>query len=387
MIKSICILSEGYPTKTHPFFTFVEELCHALSRKGLEVSVIAPQNKLYHIIKGGEWHPEYREDEVDGGGIIKVYQPSIFSFPYSKPRLRCLCYEVGFYNALKRLKSKPDVIYGHFWNNAIGGYKFAKKYNIPLFCATGEGNFDVLKPLLVSKHFRPLKDFVSGVIAVSTANKDISIEFGLTTSEKCVVIPNSINANLFQLKDKEELRKKYSIDKNVFIVAFLGAFITRKGSGRVSKAISILNDNNIKSFFIGAPQGTGELPDCNGILFKGRLSHNQVPDYLNMADIFVLPTLNEGCCNAIIEAMACGLPIISSDLPFNKDVLNETNSIMINPLNIEEIAQAIKYLKDNPRKRLELSKGALKTAVNLNIDKRAEKIIDFINRKTSKINL
>ena len=111
------------------------------------------------------------------------------------------------------------------------------------------------------------------------------------------------------------------------------------------------------------------------------LQHNQIPDYLNMADIFVLPTLNEGCCNAIIEAMACGLPVISSNLPFNKDILDESNSILINPQNIEDIAKAIKLLKDNPLKRKELSKGALLAAEDLNIDRRAEKIISFINSR------
>ncbi len=381
MVKSICILSEGYPTKTHPFFTFVEELCHAFSRKGIDVTVIAPQNRLYQLLSGEEQHPEYREDIVEDGGIIKVYQPSILSFPYRFQKLHCLCYERGFYNALKRLKTKPDVIYGHFWNNVIGGYKYAQKYNIPLFCATGEGNFDVLKPLLVSKHFSRLKNFVSGVIAVSSANKDISVEYGLTDPEKCTVIPNSINSKIFFLKDKSLLRRKYAIDQDAFIVAFVGAFINRKGSGRLSKAISSLDDKNIKSFFIGGLQGPGELPECDGILFNGRLQHNQIPDYLNMADIFVLPTLNEGCCNAIIEAMACGLPVISSNLPFNKDILDESNSILINPQNIEDIAKAIKLLKDNPLKRKELSKGALLAAEDLNIDRRAEKIISFINSR------
>ena len=100
-----------------------------------------------------------------------------------------------------------------------------------------------------------------------------------------------------------------------------------------------------------------------------------------MADIFVLPTLHEGCCNAIIEAMACGLPIVSSNLPFNWDVLNDNNSILINPMNIDEIAEAIRILKEDPVKRDAMSKASLETASNLTIDKRVDKIFSFIESK------
>lgn len=119
------------------------------------------------------------------------------------------------------------------------------------------------------------------------------------------------------------------------------------------------------------------------MLFDGRLLQQDIPVYLNAADVFVLPTLAEGCCNAIIEAMACGLPIISSNLPFNWDVLNDKNSILIDPNNIKQIADAIQRLRDCPELRFKMSEEALKTARELTIDKRAMRIIEFINNKIS----
>lgn len=98
-----------------------------------------------------------------------------------------------------------------------------------------------------------------------------------------------------------------------------------------------------------------------------------------MADVFVLPTLAEGCCNAIIEAMACGLPIISSDLPFNDDILDDACSIRINPKSVNEIANAIQLLCGNPNLQNQMSKASLDKAASLTIENRAKKIVDFMN--------
>ena len=111
---------------------------------------------------------------------------------------------------------------------------------------------------------------------------------------------------------------------------------------------------------------------------KGRVNNKELPLYLNAADVFVLPTLNEGCCNAIIEAMACGLPIISSDKSFNWDILDENNSIMIDPMDIQHIADSIILLKNDKNIRTKLSEGALNTSSSLTIDKRAERILNYI---------
>ena len=134
--------------------------------------------------------------------------------------------------------------------------------------------------------------------------------------------------------------------------------------------------------FIGASlEGDDATPTCSGIVYMGRLEHSEIPQYLFAADCFCLPTLNEGCSNAIVEAVAAGLPIISSNLPFNDDILDESNSIVVDPMDVDEIANAIKKLRDNPDLRKKLSEGSFKKAAALRIDKRAEAVIKFIESK------
>ncbi len=381
MIKSLCILADGYPTPTDPFFPFVEQIAMAIVDEGINVTVIAPQSYTKHLLRGKEMHPKIRTYHQVGECCVTVYQPAIPTLGRNHKKFNSFFRNRAVSKVLERLPQKPDACYGHFWHSGYGLYEYASKNNLPLFVASGESdvvaenNFDMSK----AKSFF---DYVNGVICVSVKNKEESISAGFTTEEKCIIAPNSVNAILFRKLDKKSLRAKYNIADDAFIVAFTGAFEHRKGSKRVAEAITSLNDLTIKSFFIGRGLDDRlEDPDCDGILFKGPLDHNVLSEYLNMADVFCLPTLREGCCNAIVEALACGIPVISSDRSFNFDILDESNSIMIEPMDVNAIAEAIKILKDNRKLRERLSEGALEKSTSLTIDQRAKKIIGFINSK------
>ena len=108
------------------------------------------------------------------------------------------------------------------------------------------------------------------------------------------------------------------------------------------------------------------------------MAHNELCTYLNCADVFVLPTNAEGCCNAIIEAIACGLPIISSNKSFNNEILNDNYSIRINEESVEEIYQAIKLIKEDEVFRKKMAESALVASNKFEISNRAKAIAQFV---------
>lgn len=375
----ICVLSMGYPSPGNPIFTFVEQLCLELASQGHEISVVAPQN-IASILKGKRRKVDFIRKQQYSDGKITIYSPLTIT-GYSIPIIGKWINRIAGYvtrQYMRKHKINPDVYYSHFWRTGLGLYQEAKRNGKPFFVASGESSIALKNN---SKYINDYCNYVKGVICVSTKNKNESIKNGLTTEDKCIVIPNAIDNKLFYPKDKSALRKKLGFPEDAFIVAFVGYFSKRKGSDRLSEAIKLINDPDVKSIFIGADTGENASPSCGGILFQGRVKHESIPDYLNCADVFVLPTLREGCCNAIIEAMACGLPVISSDRDFNYDILDETCSIMINPTNINEIAEAIKRLKENYQLRMRLSNGAIKKMRTMTIERRVERILNFINQK------
>ena len=277
---------------------------------------------------------------------------------------------------IEKEKIQTDILYAHFWDCGIVAGKIAEKKKIPVYVATGESKirvFDYYPKDIIDKY----KKFINGVICVSTKNLNESQNLKLIEKDKKVIIlPNAFNPNEFYPLSKNKVREKLGFSKDSKIAIFVGAFSERKGVLRVVEAAKEIK--GLKLVLIGE----GKLkPESNQILFCGKMPHNQIVEYLNSADVFVLPTLAEGCCNAIVEALACGLPVISSDLPFNKDILNCNNSIMINPENINEISEALKKIVSSDILMKSMSEAALLMANSLTIKNRSLKICEFMNLK------
>lgn len=376
----ICVVSGGYPSPGRPEYPFVEQLCNEWAKQGHIINVLVPHSRTKRIIRRLKKVELIRNTFIDKGSVT-VYSPEYWTFGnfgnngINQKNLNKIL------NQVASKIEKPDIVYAHFWHNGRAAFEIAKKWDVPLVVASGEStihfNIRSEKDILFTKYVR-------SVVCVSTKNKKESVRLGLTSAENCRIFPNAVDQTLFHHTDKKSARAKLGFSDNDFIVCFVGSFTNRKGPDRVSEAIRSLNNPQIKSIFIGGDlNGSSVTPNCNGILFKGRLPHNEIPIYLNASDIFVLPTLHEGCCNAIIEAMACGLPIVSSDLEFNWDILNKKNSILVNPMDIKQIAKAIKQVYDNIELKQSMSTASMEFAKSLDITNRAANIIEFIKEKNN----
>ena len=367
---TILFLTVDYPDSKSTNFTFVKQLVDEIASQGHTCIVVSP----FSIVNKRRIHPYYTQNLIGNGRVILI-RPNILTFSnihIGSFYLSDFFHRLAIRQALRKLKLSPDVVYCHFWELGEEGVRYANKHGIKCFVASGES----VIPEFSSHYIEQMRKYVAGVICVSSKNRDESINAGLATLEKCVVIPNAVNSTLFRLMDKEECRRILGVKPEAFVISYVGWFDERKGIKRVEKALSTVDDKDpIYSIFIGS--GTMQ-PKITNVIFKGKLMHEEIPVYLNASDVFVLPTLKEGCCNAVVEAMSCGLPVISSNLSFNWDVLDSSNSIMIDPTNIDEIRDAILELKHNIKRREQLQKGALNKAKNLTIENRAKAIIQFI---------
>jgi L-malate glycosyltransferase len=94
----------------------------------------------------------------------------------------------------------------------------------------------------------------------------------------------------------------------------------------------------------------------------GIIPRQEALAYLPLLDIYAIPSLNDGCPNALLEAMCAGCPIIGSNADAIGEILeHQVNGIMVNPGDAQDLADAIRYLADKPELRKTLGEAARKT--------------------------
>lgn len=366
----LIVLTEKYPYINDPVFTFLRNNLIELSKLGCECEVICPQSIIRPLFEKVSFRKKYWVDE-SGGIEIKVHQPLYFSYGP-------LFIKRSYKNFTKVVKSvvkdcgEFNAFYCKFWHMGV----VANNTNIkkPIIVDCGESSISVEKNF-DKEEIEDIKQQLSGIIYVSKKNYNEARSLNLQQNSQFIIQPNGIDTKKFFKRDKNECRDKLGWDYNAFITISVGNFIERKGINRVCAAIDSM-DEEIYSVFIGDGK---QKPNCKNLLFEGRVNNDELITYLSAADVFVLPTLHEGCCNAIIEALACGLPVISSNRDFNEGILNENNSILVDPENIDEIANAIKKLKNDKELREKLSYRSKEDIEKLDIKYRVKKIYDFIS--------
>lgn len=370
-----------YPNVVNPYRNvFFQNLIFAIADKGIECVVVSPVPITKYFTKTFKI-PKVTHDLTPGGNTVEVHYPryiSVSSKKFGKFNTEVLSeylFERAALKEIQKINRKFNCVYGHFFlYGGLAAVKAGRRLNIPSFIAFGECDYETQVQQtfgnLQKKHIEGLR----GIIAVSSKNAMVLKELGIFNNIKVVIAPNAVDLTLFHKKDKEKCRTKLGLSNDQFIVGFVGGFIERKGDKRLLEAVNQTNDIYV------AFAGRGENPPKGKrVLFCQALLHDDVPDFLNALDVFCLPTLSEGSCNAIVEAAACGIPIISSDLPFNNDFLNKNNSIRIDPLSIDEIKNSLESIKKDKNYRKRLAQNVYKDAQCFSIDKRAEKIITFID--------
>jgi glycosyltransferase involved in cell wall biosynthesis len=161
------------------------------------------------------------------------------------------------------------------------------------------------------------------VIAVCQALKEAMIRLGIP-GEKISVIPNGVDCGTFHPLSKDEARRRLGLTSRTTILS-VGGLIPRKGFDLLIKALKILLDevHQKELFLISVGEGpyrneleklVSSLHLSEHVRFVGAVPHQELYVWYNAADLFCLASSREGWPNVILESLACGTPVVATDI-------------------------------------------------------------------------
>jgi len=282
------------------------------------------------------------------------------------------------------LTKKIDIIHLHGFSSrsaliVLLSKLFHKKVVIKM---TSFGHDDVKSIKDKGRVFFYIFSLADAYIGVSPIFKNMYSKFRLDNN-KYYQIPNGVDTNLFKPlnnnEDKDKIRLKLGLPVGIKLILVVGHFSVEKSANHVLDAwLKIQKKINKKSgiIFIGNTDSKSFEVDKNLVdlmNFKSRRFINEriffiektykIEQYYQVSDIFITPSSREGLSNALLEAMSCGLPVISTRLEGVTDwvIEHDINGLLYSHNNIEDLRFLIRYLLESEKDQSRLGMNAKKT--------------------------
>ncbi|MDI6591320.1 MAG: glycosyltransferase family 4 protein [Patescibacteria group bacterium] len=327
-----------------------------------------------------------RSIEIRNG--VKIFRTSLFTLKnlsYSSPIYIFTTLPFIFFKTLNLIKrEKINLIHCQGFLSSLLGYFLCKLTSVPyLITIQGlEENKNILKKIVYKR--------ASFCIVASSAIKNYFEKIGVKNIE---IIPNGINLERFKNINPQKSREELGL-KDEFVIMTIARLEKVKGIEYLIKAFNIVKSQivNCKLLIIGEGSERKNLENLveklnlkNKVKFLGQIPNEKIPEYLSVADCFVLPSLKEGFGIAILEAQAAGVPAVATKVGGIPDIIrDEETGILVEPKNSQVIAQAIIKIFSDPEFGQSLVQNAKANLEKYNWSKIAQRI-NAIYQKLLKI--
>ncbi len=352
MIRAL-VFSTLYPNLAQPNHgVFVENrLLHTLALGGIDATVVAPVPYFpFRHAAFGRYATFAKVPPVEVRNGLTVHHPRFPVIPKLGSRLTPALLYRAARKAIGRIGGTWDVIDAHyFYPDGVAAARLAQALRVPLVI-TGRGTDLTLIPRSAPHRAQIVwaSEQASAMITVCESLKDDLAGLGVA-ADRIAVLRNGVDLARFSPGDREAARAKLGVTG--FTLLSVGSLIARKGHDLAIEALTEIADANLLIAGGGPMRAELErLARVKGVAarvrFLGELAHDALADIYRAADIFVLASAREGWANVLLEAMACGTPVVATNVNGTPEVIRDPQlSVLVQERTGHAIAQAIRRLR------------------------------------------
>lgn len=349
--------------------SFVYQFARGLADQGCDVLAIAPHDAntdpntswaglKIHFCK---YFPVKWQSLAYGSGIIGQLGQNplrILQFPFLLSALIAAAW---------RVRKQTDIFQTFWMISAWIALKIKGIRGGPVVARLSGSDIYFTRFCILSGIVRNTLNQADAIICQDQAFSNQLVSIGIQP-DKIHVIPNGIDLASFKPSDKTQARTQLRLSPKKLLVLTIGGLSPHKGHEYLLEAIpEILRTiHDVEFIFIGAGDMRSKLSHLvwqlkleSHVRFMPMQKSDNIPLWLNAADIFVLPSLSEGTPNVLLEAMACGLPCVASKVGGVPELIQDgENGLLAAPKSSAELAEKILELIHNPSLREKLGRNA-----------------------------
>ncbi|MBI2265619.1 MAG: glycosyltransferase family 4 protein [Armatimonadetes bacterium] len=274
------------------------------------------------------------------------------------------------------LRSQPfHILHSHTSKAGFLGRLAGARQKVPIVLHTPhghvlEGFFSRFETIAYKAAERIASAWCHRIVALSEQEKNFYITHRVAPAKKVVVIPNGIDVGKTALsRPGREIRSELGIGCDDFLVMAVGRLVEEKGYSELCEAFSLFLKTGVKANLVilgDGPLKTRLLretaPLDGAVRFPGALY--PAMEYISASDVLVLPSRYEGFGLVLLEAMACGVPVVASAVGGVPEIIaDRDNGLLVPPRNPEKLALALKSLYDSRDSRLTMGERGRDTVL------------------------
>ncbi len=349
------------------------------------VELAAQQQRLHVLFAMPTYHRRHWENVL----AEAEFEHSVMNLPavpFSQEHVVAI--PQGLSKKLNELRADCLVV-GGFNLMAMLGARYALRHHIPYLIWSGETKREAARRRgrrLRTWLRRPLMQHAAGFIAYGSQAREYLRALGAAQSKIEIAI-NCVDTDFFQQRVSVCRRQIQASNDAQTRLLFVGHLQRRKGLEFLLQALAKCQAQNISLDVVGDGP---ERDSCEQLAARLHLSHvtfhgfkqkDDLPKHYAAADVFVFPSLQEIFGLVMVEAAAAGLPIIASEFAGGaSDVVEHgKNGFLVDPTNVDNLAEYIKELAQNPAKRQGMGEQSLvKIKESVNIQNSAQNFAQAI---------